>query len=178
MSGRNRHEKRGIPHTAIVFSDWNDRNRLIDDVLAGTDARWSGSIIMSAQPDKDAKFFGKKAKSEPASRSRSPPATYDVGEFLSHSRDPTDEILPVFRAARKGSQGASSLTFMGDWPHLCYGEFDVVLHVERTLEEESFTPICGYRKEGFFSLDPKHIIGVYETHRRVILGSAISQMPD
>ncbi|MDE1852472.1 MAG: hypothetical protein KGI38_01860 [Thaumarchaeota archaeon] len=171
MSGRARPGGQGIPHIALVSSDWEDRNRLIDSILARVKVRWDGATIMSAQPAEDAKFFNRKARIQ-ARRLRLPPSTYDVREILSRNPDPSDEILSTFKAARRNSPPGFPPLIIGDWAHLSYDDFDAVLNTERKVEEASLTAICCYRQEGFYSLDPKQIIGVFETHRQTLLGSA------
>lgn len=160
------------PHTALVYSDWRNRNELIDSLLRGITARWRGATILSALPEVDAKFFGRRARSEGPRQRHSRQVIYDAAEFATRT-DPSDDVLSIWRDALRSSGGSSPPIMIADWAHLCYDRFETIMKVERMLEAESISPICCYNVEGFCSLDPKHIIGVLETHGRTLFGSTI-----
>jgi hypothetical protein len=172
MSPHPRDAGRELPHTALVYSDWNHRNKLIDSTLKGFKVRWSETTILSAQPELDARFFGRRARKEAARGHRAGPKTYDIMEFLRRP-DASDGIVSLAKATLKHAQGASRPVIIGDWTHLRYDDFGVVLETERKENEASLPAICCYRQEGFCSLDPKQIIGVLDNHHRTYFGSTI-----
>jgi hypothetical protein len=161
----------GVPHTALVYSDWHDRNQLIDSCLNRAGIRWWVPTVLSVRPEIDRRFFEKMTKKAAARRHPPQPSVYDARRISSGSRDPTEEVLSIFKDALKQSSGSSAPMLIGDWGHLRYDNFETILNLERRLEEESLSPICCYRNEGFCSLDPKQIIGVLETHRKTFFGS-------
>lgn len=165
-----------IPHTLLVYSDWDDRNRLINSFLAGIRVRWSSPTVLSAQPEIDARFFGRKTKTAATHRYQSPPTICDAREFSSGGRNPSDEVVALWKSAQKRAPSATPPIMVGDYAHLVYDRFEVILDIETKVDAESFSPICCYREEGFWSLDPKQIIGIFETHETFLRGSTTFEM--
>lgn len=161
-------------HSAVVYSDRADRNRLIDALFKASGVRVDGVAMFSAQPRDDSKYFSRKGG---WLRNKNPPSIFDAEEMLGRVSNMSNEILTLYRevTGRPGSR----VVFIGDWAHLRYDEFEVVLEAERAHTERSNVPICCYRAEGFWSLTPEDIAEIIQLHRRIFVGSSVIEMePD
>lgn len=158
-------------HSAVVYSDRADRNRLIDNLLNACRFRFDGVAVFSAQPEYDLRCFSRK---EGWLLHKHPPSIFDADERLRSVSDMSKEILALYRGAT-GRPG-SRVVFIGDWAHLRYSEFEVVLEAERLHTAHSNVPVCCYRAEGFWSLRPEDIAEILHLHRRILVGSSVIEM--
>lgn len=161
-------------HSAVVYSDRADRNRLIDVLLNASGVRVDEVAVFSCQPEYDTRYFSRKGG---WLRNKRPPTIFDAEEMLGRVSNMSKEILTLYREAT-GRPG-SRVVFIGDWAHLRYEEFEVVLEAERAHTAHSNVPICCYRAEGFWSLTPEDIAEIIHLHRRILAGSSVIEMePD
>ena len=165
--------KNGILHSAVVYSDCADRNRLIDAVLSASGVRFDGVAVFSCRPKYDTRYFSRKGG---WLRRRLPCSVFDAEDMLGRVSNMSNEILTLYREAT-GRPG-SRVVFIGDWAHLRYEEFEVVLEAERAHTAHSNVPICCYRAEGFWSLAPEDIAEVVQLHRRILVGSSVIEMDE
>jgi hypothetical protein len=157
----------------VVYSDLDQRNRLIQDFIGESKVRWGSLTVMSARCTLDKKFFAGKKGRRGGGLGLPPPKVVDVGHLLESAEDPAKEILSILEKVRLGGTARSPSLIIGDWAHTVYDRFELMLAVERT-EKGSANHVCCYRGEGFWSLTPEHIAEICELHDRVILRPAVS----
>jgi hypothetical protein len=167
--------KKGQPngHVAVIYTDLDQRDRLIEGYIRGCKKRWGSLTVFSARCGPDAKLFRGKMK-KAGLRGLPPPVMVDVVDLLKNVQDPSNELLSIIDRAHRGAKAASPALIVGDWAHAVYDRFEVMLAVERE-ERGALNHICCYRGEGFWSLAPEQIAEVCELHDRVLLQPTVPQ---
>lgn len=162
----------GIPHTALIYADRKDRNRLIESYLKQAKANWNSLGVLSAQPGADTEWLRRTIRRNGKGRREKPLSVVDVRECLAKGRSTGDSILSLLRNALHAGPEAEPTIIIGDWTCKAYDRFHVVLEVEEA-EEDTVNLICCFRGEGFWSLPTKQIAQTFELHRRVLFCSTI-----
>lgn len=161
-----------LPHTALIYDDDKQRDRLIDSCADWSSKQWDSVVVFSSRPDTDSKFFRRMVKKVRPRRGLQSSSMIDLREVLENDESDAADILAILHESRvEPSQGGRRRLVVGNWLHECYRRFDVGLEVEEG-EEGSRDLICCYRSEGFWSLDVKHIARIFELHDRIMFGSA------
>jgi hypothetical protein len=165
-------EKGGtVPHTALIYADRRDRDRLIESCVEIADADWRPMTVLSAQPEDDSRSFGSMMRRHRGGGKESL-SVIDVRRVLAEKRNPARGIRSLLSDARRSGKGARSPLIVGDWTHRVYDTFQTALQVEEA-EERTSNLVCCYRGEGFWSLNTGSIATIFELHRRVLFGSTV-----
>jgi hypothetical protein len=169
----------GIPHTALIYTDQRDRNKLISSCVNQANASWSPLLVLSAQPHSDTRCFRNKMKRSATLRGRPSPVVVDVSD-MANSRNPLSDVQSGLKEALGDFPEGSTPLVIADWTHQVYDRFSICLEdeeeMERMLEKMTLNLVCCYRAEGFWSLDTKGIARLFELHRRVLFGSTVMEM--
>ena len=164
-----------LPHTALVYANTLQRNRLIESYVVGPKKTWASLTVMSAQPDADTSYFMGRVKAKRKRRSLPFPTMVDVGDLLEREANPARAVTSILYRARPSKRAEPPPLIIGDWTHAAYDRFEVILAVERR-EKGTTNNVCCYRGEGFWSLPPEQIAEVCELHDRVIFGPVVFEM--
>ena len=132
-------------------------------------------IVLSVEPDADARDFRSISQRKRPGRSRAVLSVIDVRESLAKGNDAGKNILSHFSRARQSESEASPSLIIGDWTYQVYDTFQTALGVEEAIERK-FNLVCCYRGEGFCSLDIRQIARIFELHHQVLFGSTLFQM--
>ena len=169
-------QKSGIvPHTALIYANQQDRNRLIESCLERTNTSWKSVKVLSAQPEADTRVFRGMIRRKGWARGRCLLSVVDIREPLSEGRNAVGNIISHTRGASASAREESPPLVIGDWTHLVYDTFQTALSIEEA-EEGMLNLICCYRGEGFWSLDCKQVTQILERHQRVMFGPAVLEM--
>ena len=161
---------KSLPHTALIYIDQQDRNRLINSCLHQAEEGWDSVTVLSAQPNADAKSFGRLIQKKRSQRDR----VLSVVDFTDplRGKGTAKEITSV--VIRKHTELGKKPLIIADWLHQVYGKFEVGLAVEEALAEANVDNlICCYRGEGFCSLHIRQIAHIFELHSLALLGSSV-----
>lgn len=160
-----------FPHSIIVYTDWRDRNLLLDKCLAEIGGPNRLAVVLTTHPRRDSTYF--KARG-PVIRGRgTSPKILDATEVCNPVRNSDEEILSLVARGKREARAKKGL-FVSDLSELFYDRYDFRLALDET--EASSNQICCYRREGFWSLDPKYIAKSFHQHGYVFTDSGVLHM--
>ena len=177
LVGRRVQETVTIPHTALIYLDTPDRNRLLKSVINQEHAHWKSVLVLSSNPRADTKFFLGTAWKQLSPNRRRRVSSVDMKEVCRKEQEPTEDIKSIILTGRQGESLKQPPLIVGDWLHQVYDRFGVGLEVEEAEARRGMRNlICCYRQEGFWSLDCEQIARTFELHEQVLSGQTLLRM--
>ena len=166
-----------IPHTALIYSDTSDRNRLLKSIIRQGNARWKSMLVLSSNPQSDTRFFSGRAWKHLSHNQKGLVSSVDMRTICRKEEEPTEDIKSIISKGGRQDPSRPSPLIVGDWLHQVYDRFGVGLAVEEEETERGVrNMICCYRQEGFWSLDCEQIARAFELHEQVLSGQTLLKM--